>query len=287
MDTPLKKCSKCGEEKPATLEYFSKDGNKKTGLRASCKVCESKRFSDYYNRNRERNNERSRHWQRVNRERLLDRQREYRTVNRERMNELTRQWHAANQTHEKEYRRRYSAESRDKIKAAKQQHYLRNRDKINRQRRQWYARNREKSAEYSRQYMQTSRGKAVYRASRHRRRARKNNLPDTWTTQHWQLALEYFNHSCAVCGRQIDLFTILHADHWIPLSRPDCPGTVPENMIPLCSNKQVIDGQEAGCNQSKGAKLPEEWLTQQYGEKKAGEILDRIRAFFDWITAQQ
>ena len=34
-----KKCTKCGEEKPATPEYFHKDSQNKSGLKMSCKQC--------------------------------------------------------------------------------------------------------------------------------------------------------------------------------------------------------------------------------------------------------
>lgn len=38
-DTPMKQCTKCGEEKPATPEYFARDKNKATGLRGQCRLC--------------------------------------------------------------------------------------------------------------------------------------------------------------------------------------------------------------------------------------------------------
>ena len=35
-------CSQCGEEKPATTEYFNKWTRSKCGLRAYCKMCEKR-----------------------------------------------------------------------------------------------------------------------------------------------------------------------------------------------------------------------------------------------------
>lgn len=35
----LKVCSKCGESKPNTLEYWHKQKNAKDGIRATCKIC--------------------------------------------------------------------------------------------------------------------------------------------------------------------------------------------------------------------------------------------------------
>src|SRR5581483_2176482 len=56
--------------------------------------------------------------------------------------------------------------------------------------------------------------------------ARKRSLPDTFTERDWQRALEYWDYKCAVCGRPRGLWHTLAADHWIPLTAPDCPGTV-------------------------------------------------------------
>ena len=40
MDT--KKCSKCGEEKPVTPEYFNRATRIKSGLISQCKSCKKK-----------------------------------------------------------------------------------------------------------------------------------------------------------------------------------------------------------------------------------------------------
>src|SRR5262245_36706706 len=73
------------------------------------------------------------------------------------------------------------------------------------------------------------------------RRARKRNLPDTFTIEERQFMLEYWHHACAICGNQDGFFWTLADDHWICITSPDCPGTVAENMIPLCHGK-------GGCN---------------------------------------
>lgn len=38
-ETPTKRCSKCGEEKPATADFFHRDAQHTDGLLARCKVC--------------------------------------------------------------------------------------------------------------------------------------------------------------------------------------------------------------------------------------------------------
>jgi hypothetical protein len=80
--------------------------------------------------------------------------------------------------------------------------------------------------------------------------------------------------------RPAGLWHQITPDHWIPLASPDCPGTVPENIIPLCFGS-------GGCNNSKKAKDGYEWLLQRYGKRKACVILKRIQAYFEWVKNQQ
>ena len=59
MEKPIqvlttKKCTKCGEEKPYTLEFFDGDKGSKSGLKASCKVCCAKRHRIYRQNNKEK-----------------------------------------------------------------------------------------------------------------------------------------------------------------------------------------------------------------------------------------
>lgn len=51
METKI--CSKCGEEYPATREYFCLDRRKKSGLGARCKKCENIRSEIYRKKNPE------------------------------------------------------------------------------------------------------------------------------------------------------------------------------------------------------------------------------------------
>lgn len=121
--------------------------------------------------------------------------------------------------------------------------------------------------------------RAWLRVYYHNRRARLRGLPHTFTRDEWSRCRDYFNGCCAVCGRQgKDLFKThtIAADHWIPLANPDCPGTVATNMLPLCHG-------EDGCNNTKWAKHPNDWLFQVYGKQKAATILKRVNTYFDWV----
>lgn len=105
-----------------------------------------------------------------------------------------------------------------------------------------------------------------------RRKARLNELPDTFTESDWNYAISYWNGCCATCGRPLnDLFGTHKAamDHWIPLQSPDCPGTVAWNIVPLCHG---IDG----CNNRKRDTNPPEWVLQTFGKSKGKLILKAI-----------
>lgn len=117
-------------------------------------------------------------------------------------------------------------------------------------------------------------------ADRHRR-SRLRGLPTSFTAQDWQRALDYWGHRCAVCDRPRGLWHTLAADHWIPLTdpRPDNPGTVPTNIIPLCHGI-------GGCNNSKSACDPLVWLTRKFGPEAAQQKAAEIDAYFEWVRQQ-
>lgn len=108
------------------------------------------------------------------------------------------------------------------------------------------------------------------------RRAKEKNLPATFTDNCQRQCLEYFDGCCAVCGRPPGLLHTIALDHWIPISSPSCPGTTPGNMIPLCHGVY-------GCNNSKGGKLPDDWLIEKFGKRKANQILKRVNTYFEQV----
>lgn len=116
-----------------------------------------------------------------------------------------------------------------------------------------------------------------------RHRARKRSLPDNFTDTDWLQAKDYFSiggvHCCAVCERPQGLWHTLAQDHWIPFTSPVCPGTVVENIVPLCHGL-------GGCNNSKSNRDYHEWLVEQHGECKARKIERRIEAYFEWVRTK-
>lgn len=112
----------------------------------------------------------------------------------------------------------------------------------------------------------------------HRRKARKRGLPDTYTVDDWQRALNYWRGCCAYCGNPPGFLPGMEIsrEHFIPLSHSECPGTVPANIIPVCK----------ACNSSKLNRDAAEWLTWKFGRRKAEQILARITAYFQWVAEQ-
>lgn len=108
------------------------------------------------------------------------------------------------------------------------------------------------------------------------RAAKRASLPHDFTQADWQFALSYFGGCCAVCGRPPGLFHTLAMDHFYALSKPECIGTLPTNILPLCHG-------QGGCNNEKHNRDPEEWLTEKLGKRKAKEMLAKIHEFFSKV----
>lgn len=240
LAVPVKVCKKCGEVKPHSRDYFRvhRDGR----MENVCLVCTNATRKTWRENNSDKAHEYNRAW---------------RKANPDRARELALNWERNN---------------RDKRKVSNRQWYLKNGD-----------RQRRSSQLYRKEhpgitYENTKKWRRNNPQMRHahnaRRRSRKCSLPSTFTSADWQSALNYFNGCCAVCGRQSGLWHTLAADHWIPLTSPDCPGTVAWNIVPLCHG---VDG----CNNSKHANDPADWLTGKFGPRKGRAILRKIEAYLE------
>jgi hypothetical protein len=127
--------------------------------------------------------------------------------------------------------------------------------------------------------------KNVKRRALAKYRARKNNLPDTFTKEQEQDMFNYFGDTCPACGVKYDMFIVPELDHWIPLNNKRCPGTVVENMVPLCGNQHGLTG-HLGCNQSKSDLDAYTWLVRRFGKDHANKVINRINDYFRWVSNQ-
>lgn len=97
--------------------------------------------------------------------------------------------------------------------------------------------------------------------------------PDSFTSNDWTACLDWFHNCCAYCGHQRDFWYTIEADHIIPLHNPNCPGTIPLNIVPACRN----------CNASKSDKDLEQWLIGHFGKRKAKDVLSKIKKYLETL----
>jgi hypothetical protein len=281
-----RRCTKCGEEKPATAEYFYRNNRRnKEGLFSHCIACHKKRHAE----NRERLNEINRQSYARHREERNAVSRAYHESHRADISQQKQQYYIENKERIQQYRRG----NRDMLRASGRRYYELHREHYRELNRLYHIEHREAILEHKRKTGPEYRKRNVdVRRERHRkwrmaninrcrlagskRRARVRSLPATFTHEQWLFCLEYWRNRCAVCGHQLrDLFGHIepHFDHWIPITNPACPGTTADNMVCLCSD----------CNLSKHDKDAKQWLIRKFGKRKAAEILARVTAYFDSI----
>lgn len=171
------------------------------------------------------------------------------------------------------YGKRYYQTNKAKVQARHNNYWKTNKARLNQYQRNAY----DKEYNTLRKRKDRARRPLVYQTRRRLRGSRSQ--PIAFRSEDWKYALRYFDGCCAVCGRPPGLWHSIAMDHWIPLSSPDCPGTIPTNIVPLCHG---LDG----CNNSKCNRNAEEWLVERYGAIKAKKILHRIQAYFAHIKSQ-
>lgn len=185
--------------------------------------------------------------------------REWRAANKDRVSAANKAWYEANRERRSEYNRAYREAHRGYFAS-----YMKT----------WGEENKEHKAATYKTWCQANPDKSRLRG--HRYRAIKRGLQADFTASDWQRAIKYFDGCCAVCGRPPGLWHAIVADHWIPLTSPNCPGTVPWNMVPLCHDKKDGSG---GCNNAKYNTDPAEWLAKKYGKRRGREIVLHIEEY--------
>lgn len=241
-------CTKCHREFPLTDEFFYKNKSYKHGLTSRCKGClraeVQKDRHDYPEKHSAREKAR---WQK----------------DRDKRAALNLKWQRENRGKTREYRDRFKSAHPERLAKWTRDYDLSH---------------PEQAKERQRNYTKRHPERAVIKVQR--RRTNKKGLPNAFTANDWSRALDYFHHTCAVCGRPAGFWHKIVQDHWVALTdpRPDNPGTVPWNIVPLCHG-------DDGCNNSKRNRNAEEWLRSRYSAKEADAILARIAAYFDWIRA--
>ena len=115
-------------------------------------------------------------------------------------------------------------------------------------------------------YAQSEKGRAWTRkhavTTNARRRARLTSTPLQWGVYEWERCQQDWHHRCAYCG----VTAALAQDHFIPLTDPRCPGTLPGNIVPACQP----------CNSSKGTRAPQDWCRDKHRLKQITDYLLRV-----------
>lgn len=104
----LKRCSKCGEEKPSSADYFFRQASNKSGLNTQCKICSKQWFLD-------------------NADYVREYQKGHYAANVERERKATRDRYNSQQS--QEYNQRYYAEKRNQILLQKKDYIKNNPEK--------------------------------------------------------------------------------------------------------------------------------------------------------------
>jgi len=266
----IKFCSKCGNTFPVTSDYFFRDRRTKDGFLARCKACKTEADREYHNRNREEWLARKRELSRENKEQISEQQRIYREAHKEEIQAKKNAYYyehreeilAQKKLYAKEHREHiqaymkdYAEKNKEKLKELAKARYEREREIQLAQRKEYYKEHRAeiiaRVAEYrknnkgkiyegNKRYYQTDIGRESQRRAGHIRKSRVNKLKATFTPEQWNCCKDYFNHTCAYCGKELSR---LSQDHFVPVIKG---GTYTvDNILPVCkkcnSSKQGFD----------------------------------------------
>ena len=102
MNTKI--CTKCGEEKAATTEFFFKQKRGKYGVRGECKSCRKM----YLEQNKQRKRQYDKQYHENNKEKIKEYKKQYREINKEKVSEWGKQHFQKN----KHLYRQYKAKRR-------------------------------------------------------------------------------------------------------------------------------------------------------------------------------
>lgn len=206
LDVPLKHCSQCKNEFPATVEYFGKDRQRPSGLASACRSCERERA------------------------------RRYRAEHPDRTRKAGQKYYAANREARAEYRRQYAEANPGKATEAARKSRANNRERAREVSRAWAAANPDKIKESQRKFYRANPEKS--RAAVLRRRAIKRAANGDHTAADIRRQYEAQKGKCYYCG--CDLGDSYHTDHVIPLSRGGSDG--PENIVVACGPCNLAKG---------------------------------------------
>jgi len=221
MNTKI--CVVCKVEKEASFEYWHAQKNGKYGIRSKCKEC----MKEYSKATKEWRAEWSKKHRAENRDKILEEGKRYYQENKKEVQARHAEWRSKN---------------KEEIRVWHRNNYLRNKDKIKEQHKNYYDENKHK----------------FFNANA-KRNARMKNLEHSYTEEQWLRCKDYFDNSCAYCGRKRKL----ELEHFIPLTK-NGEFTV-NNIVAACRS----------CNSSKSSKDFFEWYptNENFSAKRQQKIM--------------
>lgn len=182
----LKRCSKCGIEKP--LKKFSIRKDTKSGYRATCKEC---------------TRETKRRYEGTHKAEIAKKKREYAKKNKEEIRKKQQIYYQLHKLELTEYRHNY---------------YRTNKEELLKKSREYDHNHPNEIAKYKRKYRLSDKGKHAERRTHHKSRSHLKNAISTLTINQWGTILKIQNNRCNVCNKKFTKKRIPTMDHIIPLS---------------------------------------------------------------------
>ena len=260
----MKRCTKCGVEKPETTEYFPKKKGCKNGLNPRCKECISNDLKQWYKKNIDH----VKAYRDKNKEIILDHKKRYREANKEAISEYGKGYWQENKSKfterknqyyqdNKEISKQYYKDHKEKFAENEKRYRQNNKEHIDEHGRKYRQENKERISEHNKQWANENKDKRNSITNRYR--ARKRELDSTLTAKQWESIKLYFGDTCAYCGRALPL----EQEHFVALSKGG--EFTHNNIIPSCRS----------CNSSKNSKNFSQWYLKQlfFSKKREQKIL--------------
>ncbi len=178
--------------------------------------------------------------------------------------ECKKKWQEDNRDYLKIYNRIYRQEHEEKITKYKKEYRETHREYFKAASEKYAQAHPEKTLARVKRYQKTEKGRACMQRAWTKRRAGKSHIVNTLTSTEWLSILEQFEHKCAYCGKEFDLFNPPTKDHLVPISKGG--NNTKENIVPACM----------ACNARKHNKtitadsLRKEWKRQSDTKKDKG-----------------
>ena len=297
VSEPTKVCRKCNVEKPLT--EFGKNKNSKDGKRSECKACRKKWYADHseeciersrvyrlnnpelvkenmakaYRKDIDKSRAQSRENHRKNKDKETATHKIYKEEHKEEIAASTKKYREEHKEETAATQKLYRETHKEELAEKRKIHDKENAEELAKTRqgytKKYQATHMKDVIARTLKYMKTPKGIASSLRAVHKRRTYSEGQPSTLTNDEWVEIILKQGGKCAHCGRDFSEDLLPTRDHIIPLSHPDCPGFVSDNIQALCLS----------CNSRKGKRTEkelEEYLKSVGREKTIYSLDDNL-----------